>query len=99
MQSDTGTIRALDETRARRAPRAILAAAAATAIVVAVAVAVPASIDDTPSRPAIRPITVDTTLPAIGFSHVPPHAPLSPSHVHGPMQVPKQGALGGEGAS
>ncbi len=78
MQTDTGTIRTQDETRGRRAPRAVLAAVAATAVVAAIAVAVPASIDDTPSRPAIRPITVDTTLPAIGFSHVPPHAPLSP---------------------
>jgi hypothetical protein len=99
MQTDTGTIRTQDETRARRAPRAVLAVVAATAVVAAVAIAVPASLDDTPSRPAIQPITVDTTLPAIGFSHVAPHAPLSPSHVHGPMQVPKQGALGSEGAS
>lgn len=95
MQTDTGTIRTQDETRTRRAPRAVLAAVAATAVVAAVAIAVPASLDDTPSRPAIQPITVDTTLPAIGFSHVAPHAPLSPPHMHGPRHVPRQGALGG----
>ena len=94
MQTDTGTIHAGDQAGARRAPRAVLALVAA-ALVTAIAVAVPASRDDTPARPAIQPITVDTTLPAIGFSHVPPHAPLSPPHVHGPRQAPKLGTLGG----
>ena len=97
MQTDTGTIRTQDQTRARRAPRAVLAAVAATAVVAAIAIAVPASIDDTGNDPAVQPVTVDMSLPAIGLSHVPPHAPLSPPHVHGPMQVPKQGALGSGG--
>ena len=97
MQTDTGTIRTQDETRTRRAPRAVMAAVAATAVVAAIAIVVPASIDDTPSDPAVQPVTVDTSLPAIGFSHVAPHAPLSPPHVHGPAQIPKQGALGSGG--
>jgi hypothetical protein len=102
MQTDTGTIRTLDETRSRRVPRRVLAAVAATAVVAAVAIAVPATLDETP---AVRPVTVDTSLPAIGFSHVPPrgiglshvppNGPLGSGHAHGPRQVPKQGALGG----
>ena len=108
MQTDTVTIRTLDETRSRRAPRAILAALAATAVVAAIAIAVPASLDETPTDPVTRPVTVDTSLPAIGFSHVRPQAQLSEigfSHMpphgqpsarpHGPRHVPKQGALGG----
>jgi len=105
MQTDTGTIRTQDETRARRAPRAVLAAVAATAVVAAIAIAVPASLDESSTDPAVRPVTVDTSLPAIGFSHVPSHA-IGFSHVppqgtftsrptHGPRQVPKQGASGG----
>ena len=102
MQTDTGTIRTQDETRTRRAPRAVLAAVAATAVVAAVAIAVPASLDDTPSGPVVQPITVDTSLPAIGFSHVrPARGPLStclrtcPWPLPRPAHVPKQGALGG----
>ena len=71
MQTDTGTIHAQDETRARRAPRAVLAALAATAVVAAIAIAVPASLDKPQPRPVVQPVTVDTSLPAIGFSLVP----------------------------
>jgi len=106
MQTDTGTIHAPEETSTRRAaPRAVLAALAATAVVGVIAIAVPASIDDPQPRPVVQPVTVDTSLPAIGFSHVPSHAigrshvppngPLPSAHAHGPRQVPKQGALGG----
>lgn len=105
MQTDTGTIRTLDERRSRRAPRAVLAALAVAAVVTVVGVAVPASFEETQPRPVVQPVTVDTSLPAIGFSHVPSHA-IGLSHVppqgslpsrqtHRPMQVPKQGALGG----
>jgi hypothetical protein len=52
------------------------------------------------SLPAIGLSHVPTrgSLPAIGFSHVRPMGPLPSQHAHGPRQVPKQGALG-EGAN
>ena len=95
MQTDTGTIRTLDEPRSRRAPRVAVAALAVAAVVAVIAVAAPAAVDDAPPRPVVQPVTVDTTLPAIGLSHVPPNGPLPAQHAHGPRQVPKQGALGG----
>ena len=105
MQTDTGRIQALEQRRPRRVPRAVFAAAAAAAVVTVVAVAAPAALDETQPRPVVQPVTVDTSLPAIGFSHVPSHA-IGVSHVppqgtftsrptHGPRQVPKQGASGG----
>jgi len=105
MQTDTGTIQALEQRRPRRVPRVVVAAAAAAAVVAVVAVAAPAALDETQPRPVVQPITVNTSLPAIGFSHVPTHA-IGFSHVpprgtlaarptHGPRQVPKQGASGG----
>lgn len=111
MQTDTGTIQRLDETRSRRAPRAVLAGLAAAAVLAAVAIAVPASLDETPRGPVVEPITVNTSLPAIGLSHVPtrgslpaigfshvrPMGPLPSQHAHGPLHVPKQGALGDGG--
>ena len=105
MQTDTGTIQALEQRRPRRVPRVVVAAAAAAAVVTVVAVAAPAALDETQPRPVVQPITVNTSLPAIGFSHVPTHA-IGFSHVPprgtlaarptlGPRQVPKQGASGG----
>jgi hypothetical protein len=86
-------------------PWAVFAAAAAAAVVTVVAVAAPAALDETQPRPVVQPVTVNTSLPAIGFSHVPSHA-IGFSHVpprgtlgslptHGPRQVPKQGGSGG----
>ena len=95
MQTDTGTTRTLDEPRSLRAPRAVLAVLAAVGVTAAIAVAVPAAVDETAPSPSVKPVTVDTSLPAIGLSHVPPTGPLHSMHAHGPRQVPKQGALGG----
>ena len=110
MQTDTGSIETLEETRSRRAPRAILAGLAGAAVLAAVAIAVPASLDETPRGPVVEPITVNTSLPAIGLSHVPtrglpaigfshvrPMGPVPSQHAHGPRRVPKQGALGDGG--
>ena len=103
MQTDTGTIQRLDETRSRRAPRAVLAGLAAAAVLAAVAIAVPASLDETPRGPVVEPITVNTSLPAIGLSHVPTRGSLprsgsrmcarwdhSSQHAHGPLHVPSR---------